>query len=113
MMADRDEDYNTRYGGYMGYVLAFDRVKRIPRHAAEINLAAMIRAAGADTADKVVDHFLRRFLRVRPAEKDRAVLVEFLQKEIGADIAGPPDKLEPVLRRLLYLVLSTTEYQLS
>jgi len=113
MMADRDEDYNTRYGGYMGYVLAFDRVKRIPRHPAEINLTAMVRTAGADTPGKVVDHFLRRFLRARPADKDRAVLVDFLQKEIGADVAAPPEKLEPVLRRLLYLVLSTTEYQLS
>jgi hypothetical protein len=113
MMADRDEDYNTRYGGYMGYVMAFDRVKLIPRHEAPLDLTAMIRKAGADTADKVVDHFLRRFLRVRPADKDRALLVDFLQKEAGADVAGPREKLEPVLRRLLYLVLSTTEYQLS
>ena len=113
MMADRDEDYNTRYGGYMGYVMAFDRVKLIPRHEAPIDLTAMIRTAGADTADKVVDHFLRRFLRVRPADKDRAVLVDFLKKEAGANVAGPREKLEPVLRRLLYLVLSTTEYQLS
>ena len=113
MMADRDEDYNTRYGGYMGYVMAFDRVKLIPRRAAEINLTGMIRTAGADTADEVVDHFLQRFLRVQPAGRDRAVLVEFLEKELGADVGGPPEKLEPVLRRLLYLVLSTTEYQLS
>jgi hypothetical protein len=113
MMADRDEDYNTRYGGYMGYVLAYDRVKLIPRQAARIDLTAMIRAAGADTADEVVDHFLRRFLRVQPSDKDRAVLVEFVKKEIGADVAGPPEKLEPALRRLLYLVLSTSEYQLS
>ena len=31
MMVDRDEDYNTRYGGYKGYLLAFERTKLIPR----------------------------------------------------------------------------------
>jgi uncharacterized protein (DUF1800 family) len=113
MMADRDEDYNTRYGGYMGYVLAFDRVKKIPRRPAELNLTAMIRASGADTAEEVVDHLLQRFLRVRPSDTDRAVLVDFLRKETGANVTGPGDKVEPALRRLLYLVLSTTEYQLS
>ena len=30
-MVDRDEDYNTRYGGYAGYQLAFKRTKLIPR----------------------------------------------------------------------------------
>ena len=27
MMVDRDEDYNTRYGGYKGNLLAFERTK--------------------------------------------------------------------------------------
>ena len=31
MMVDRDEDYNTRYGGYNGNLLAFERTKLIPR----------------------------------------------------------------------------------
>ena len=30
MMVDRDEDYNTRYGGYKGNLLAFERTKTIP-----------------------------------------------------------------------------------
>ena len=30
MMVDRDEDYNTRYGGYKGNLLAFERTKLIP-----------------------------------------------------------------------------------
>ena len=34
MMVDRDEDYNTRYGGYKGYLLAFERTKLIPRQPA-------------------------------------------------------------------------------
>jgi uncharacterized protein (DUF1800 family) len=113
MMADRDEDYNTRYGGYMGYVLAFDRVKRIPRRPAEIDLTAMIRASGAKTTEEVVDHLIRRFMRVRPMDTERVVLIDFLRKEIGTGVTAPPEKLEPALRRLLYLVLSTTEYQLG
>jgi hypothetical protein len=113
MMADRDEDYNTRYGGYMGYVLAFKRVKVVPRHPAEISLARMIQSSGANTVDRVVDHFIQRFLSVSLAQKDRAVLVDFLRKELGSDDVQASDKLEPTLRRLLYLVLSTPEYQLG
>ena len=39
-MVDRDEDYNTRYGGYAGYQLAFKRTKLIPQ------------AAGVDRPDR-------------------------------------------------------------
>src|SRR5262245_4196017 len=112
-MVDRDEDYNTRYGGYAGYMLAFKRTKLIPRNIAAIDLTAMVRDAKADTADKVVDHFTRRFLRVTLAPKDRAVLVDFLQKSLGSSTIQPGEKLEPSLRELLYLVLSTPEYQLG
>jgi hypothetical protein len=113
MMADRDEDYNTRYGGYMGYVLAFERVKPIPRRPAAIDLAQMIRAADARTVDQVVDHFIKRFLRVPLAAKDRSVLVEFMRKELGSDDVRPAEGLESSLRQLLYLVLSMPEYQLG
>src|SRR5580765_5456910 len=56
MMVDRDEDYNTRYAGYKGALIAFERTKTIPRRPAAIDLTAMTKAAGADTAAKVVDH---------------------------------------------------------
>ena len=112
-MVDRDEDYNTRYGGYAGNLLAFKRTKLIPRQSAGINLTAMVTAAGADTADKVVDHFARRFLSVPLAEKDRALLVRFLRDKLGSSTVKPGDMLESSLRELLYLVLSTPEYQLG
>ena len=112
-MVDRDEDYNTRYGGYAGNLLAFKRTKLIPRQSAGINLTAMVTAAGADTADKVVDHFARRFLSVPLAEKDRALLVGFLRDKLGSSTVMPGDVLESSLRELLYLVLSTPEYQLG
>jgi Protein of unknown function (DUF1800) len=113
MMADRDEDYNTRYGGYKGAIDAFARTKLIQRRTASIDLTSMVLAAGAGTADKVVDHFIHRFLRVPLAEKDRAVLLKFLNDKLGADGLQPSDKVEGALRELLYLVLSTPEYQLG
>ena len=113
MMVDRDEEYNTRYGGYAGAVLAFKRTKLIPRRPAAIELTVMVKAAGADTVDKVVDHFIHQFLRVTLAEKDRAVLVEFLRNTLGTSSIRPGGRLEDSLRELLYLVLSTPEYQLS
>jgi uncharacterized protein DUF1800 len=113
MMVDRDEDYNTRYGGYKGYLLAFERTKTIPRRPAAIDLTAMTKAAGADTVDKVVDHFVRRFLSVPLADKDRAVLAAFLRDKLGTDKVQPGAALEESLRELLYLVLSTPEYQLG
>ena len=113
MMADRDEDYNTRYASYGGYLDAYERTKVIPRRPAAIDLAAMISAAGAHTAEQAVDHFVARFLRVRLADQDRTALVDFLRSKLGGSRIEPGDQLEPALRELLYLVLSTPEYQLG
>jgi hypothetical protein len=113
MMVDRDEDYNTRYGGYKGNLLAFERTKLIPRSPAKIDLTAMVSAAGADTVEKVVDHFIRRFLSVTPTDRERGLLVDFLRSQLGSSTIAPGEKLEASLRELLYLVLSTPEYQLG
>ncbi len=110
---ERDEDYNTRYASYRGYVMAFERTKPIPRHVADLNLTALIAAALAGTPDAVVDHFAKRFLSVPLAPKDRAVFVEFLRGKLGTSTVQPGESLEPALRELLYLVLSTPEYQLG
>ena len=113
MMVDRDEDYNTRYGGYKGSLLAWERTKLIPRQPAAIDLTAMVKAAGADTVDKAVDHFIRRFVSVPVPEQRRAVLVDFLRSKLGSSSIGPNPKLEESLRELLYLVVSMPEYQLG
>ena len=113
MMVDRDEDYNTRYGGYKGNLLAFERTKLIPRSPAKIDLTAMVSAAGADTVDKVVDHFVRRFLSVTLGARERGLLVEFLRGKLGSSTIQPGGKLEESLRELLYLVLSAPEYQMG
>ncbi len=112
-MIDRDEDYNTRYGGYAGSVLAFKRTKLIPRNPAALDLTTMVISARAGTADQVVDHFVHRLLRVPLAEIDRAALVSFLREKLGSSTIQPDAKLEDALRELLYLVLSTPEYQLG
>jgi uncharacterized protein (DUF1800 family) len=104
MMVDRDEDYNTRYGGYKGYLMAFERTKPIRRQPAKLNLVDMMKAAGATTADQVVDHLAHRFLSVPLADKDRQVLVAFLQSKATT---------EDALRELLYLVLSLPDYQVG
>jgi hypothetical protein len=110
---ERDEDYNTRYASYRGYVMAFERTKPIPRHVADLRLAGMIAAAGASTPEAVVDYFVKRFLSVPLAPKDRTVFVDFLRGKLGTRKIQPGDTLEPALRELLYLVLSTPEYQLG
>ena len=40
--ADRDEDFNTRYGSFRGSQMAIERVKPIPRDTARIELARMV-----------------------------------------------------------------------
>ena len=112
-IADRDEDFNTRYASYRGYVMAYERAKPIPRRIGDINLTAMVAAADAKNVDAVVDHFIRRFLSVPLAAKDRSVLVDFLRSKLGGSAVQPGEQVEPALRELLYLVLSTPEYQLG
>jgi len=113
MMVDRDEDYNTRYAGYKGALIAFERTKTIPRRPAAIDLTAMTKAAGADTAAKVVDHLATRFLSVPLSDKDKAVLVAFLAGKVGSGTIQPSDQLEGALRELLYLIVSAPEYQVG
>ena len=114
LLADRDEDYNTRYGGYMGYVMAYERLTLIPRETANLDLARLVDEAGATTVEDVVDHFVRRFLRVPVDGAARGVLVERLRDELGADrMPAPGPQVERALRSLLYLVLSAPEYQLA
>ncbi|MDX1384759.1 MAG: DUF1800 domain-containing protein, partial [Thermoanaerobaculia bacterium] len=113
-LAGKSEDYNTRYGGYMGYVMAYERVKLIPRHTANLDLTAMLAAAGANSAEDAVDHFARRFLSLPLDAPARATLVAFATDELaGRPPAEASAETEEALRRLLYLVLSTPEYQLG
>ena len=113
LMADRDEDFNTRYGSYKGWQMAIQKVKPIPRQTAALDLSAIVQTAGLDTAEQVVDYFLARLLQVPTGEKLRRQLIDTLQQELGtASIAEAATYMEEPLRLLLHLIMSTPEYQL-
>ena len=114
MLADADEDYNTRYGGYRGYVLAFERVLLIPRRAPEFNLAGLMKVVGAETPAAAVDQLLSRFLRAPLEPSDRDRLVEMLAERISPSptLSATP-RAEAALRSVLYVILNTPEYQLA
>ena len=112
--ADRDEDFNTRYGSFRGSQMAIERVKPIPRDTARIQLAEMVLSAHLKNTTQVVDYMVHRFMRVPPSDGARRKLVLFLDKELGtADISVAQTYMEEPLRLLLHLIMSQPEYQLS
>jgi hypothetical protein len=114
MLADRDEDFNTRYGSYRGWQMAIARVKPIPRMAADVDLAGMVRAEGLATTAEVVDYLLLRLLSAPLGQTERGMLIDFLDRELGtSDIARADSYLEDPLRLLVHLIMSQPEYQLG
>jgi len=114
MLADRDEDFNTRYGSFRGWQMAIQRVKPIPRHTAQINLSKMIIDQNISTTDQVIDYFIERFMRVKPGVDARTMLITFLTEELGTtNILDAKSYMEDSLRMTLHLLLSQPEYQLS
>jgi hypothetical protein len=113
-MADRDEDFNTRYASYRGWQMAVERVKPIPRTFARLDLTGIVEREKLADTTQVVDYFLARFLRVPIDAKRRDELIRFLDRELGtADIARAETYLEEPLRMLVHLILSMPEYQLG
>ncbi len=114
MMADRDEDFNTRFGSYRGWQMAIQKVKPIPRIAAQVDLVDMVKSEGLATTDEVVDYFLMRFMRAPIGVTERDMLVAFLDSELGtSNIAAAESYLEDPLRLTLHLIMSQPEYQLG
>jgi uncharacterized protein DUF1800 len=114
MAADRDEDFNTRYGSFRGWQMAIERVKPIARDTAVVNLSQMIRHQDLSNTTQVVDYMIRRFMRVAPSADARQKMITFLNKELGTtDIAVAQTYMEDSLRLLLHLIMSQPEYQLS
>ena len=114
MMADRDEDFNTRFASYRGWQMAVEKVKPIPRTAVQLDLTAMVTEHGCKTTADVVDYFGRRFLSVPMDAPTRQRLTAFLTKELGTDRVGDAvTYMEDPLRVLLHLIMSMPEYQLS
>ena len=114
MLADRDEDFNTRYGSFRGWQMAIEKVKPIPRHTAAIELSRMVDDARLRTTTEVVDYFIKRFMRLPPVAERRLALVRFLDRELGtSDVTAAKTFMEDSLRLLLHLIMSEPEYQLS
>src|SRR5579864_481005 len=112
--ADRDEDFNTRYGSFRGSQMAIERVKPIPRDIAPIQLSEMVLKAHLKNSTEVVDYMIHRFMRVPPSDNTRQKLVAFLNKELGTpDVSVAQTYMEEPLRLLLHLIMSQPEYQLS
>lgn len=113
-LADRDEDFNTRYGSYRGWQRAAEVITPIPRSFARLNLAGLVQADGATTAAQAVDRLAARFFRVAPSEADRAAWTAFLTRELGTDdLVRARSYMEDGLRALLHLMLSSPDYQLG
>ncbi|MFQ5927827.1 MAG: DUF1800 family protein, partial [Terriglobia bacterium] len=114
IMADRDEDFNTRYGSYKGWQMAMQKVKPIPRYTAQVDLKALVMSEGLENTERVVDYFLRRFLSVPLSTEVRQGLIAFLDRELGTShIKEAVTYLEEPLRMLVHLIMSRPEYQLG
>lgn len=114
MAADRDEDFNTRYGSYRGWQMAIERVKPIPRDTAQVNLSRMVLDEHLSDTTQVVDYMIHRFMRVPPSEDARQRMIAFLNKQLGtAEISVAQTYLEDPLRLVLHLIMSQPEYQLG
>jgi len=112
--ADRDEEFNTRYGSFRGSQLALERVKPIARDTAQVNLSQMVLKENLKDTTQVIDYMIHRFMRVPPSDSTRTKLVVFLNKELGtSDISVARTYLEDPLRLVLHLIMSQPEYQLS
>jgi uncharacterized protein (DUF1800 family) len=112
--ADRDEDFNTRYGSFRGSQLAIERVKAIPRDTAHVSLSQMVLDAKAKNTTQAVDYLIRRFMRVAPGADARKRMVLFLDKELGtSDLSAAETFMEQPLRMVVHLIMSQPEYQLS
>jgi hypothetical protein len=114
LMADRDEDFNTRYGSFKGWQMAIAKVKPIPRTLAAVDLSGMLRGAQITTPEGAVDYLLARFLSAPADPELRLLLIAYLEQELGTDDFGHAEGyLEEPLRRVLHLILSTPAYQLG
>jgi hypothetical protein len=109
---ERDEKFNTRISGYVGWEQAARKLIPTPRDAARLDLSALVATNAATTTD-AIDNLLARFLRVPASSAMRAALIEFLTKELGTDsLDRAKTYMEDALRMTVHLVMSTAEYQL-
>jgi hypothetical protein len=109
---ERDEKFNTRISGYIGWEQAARKLIPTPRHAAQFSLTQMVLESGATTTGHAVDYLMWRMVRVPTAAATRDGLVTFLTDELGTDtIERAKTYMEDPLRMVVHLIMSTPEYQ--
>jgi hypothetical protein len=110
---ERDEQFNTRISGYVGWQQAARKLIPTPRQAASFELTRMVLDSGARTTTEAVDYLLWRLLRVPAATATRDALVAFLTRELGTDsVERARTYMEDGLRMTTHLIMSTPEYQI-
>ena len=114
MNADRDEDFNTRYGSFRGSQMAIQRVKALPRDTAQVILSRMVLDARLQNTTQIVDYLIHRFMRVPPGDDARRKLIAFLNQDLGTtEVAVAQTYMEDSLRLVLHLIMSQPEFQLA
>jgi hypothetical protein len=110
---ERDERFNTRISGYIGWEQAARKLIPTPRNAARLDLSALVLGSGAKTTAEALDHLASRLLRVPLAPATREAFVTFLTHELGTEsLERGRSYLEDPLRMTAHLVMSTPEYQI-
>jgi uncharacterized protein (DUF1800 family) len=114
MQSDRDEDFNTRLASYHAWRKAIEKVKPLPRHTAQLNLSAMVRAAGCRSAGQAIDHLIARFISVPLDAQTRERMTAMLEADLGtSDLKQADTYMEDALRNALHVILSLPSYQLG
>src|SRR6516225_5387069 len=110
---ERDERFNTRISGYIGWEQAARKLIPTPRHAAQFDLTRMVLESGSKTARDAVDYLLWRMVRVPVATATRDGFAEFLTTELGTEaLDRAKTYMEDPLRMTVHLIMSTAEYQI-
>ena len=113
-MADRNEDFNTRYGAMRGFQMALQRIKPIMRDAADISVSDLVLRSGAKSTEQAVDALSQQFLAVPLSQAQRSRLQQWLSQELGTtDLNRAKSYMEDSMRHLLHAMLSLPEYQLQ
>ena len=114
MLADRDEDFNTRLGSMRGWQMAIERVLPIPRDTVQLSLTAQVAKNELASPREVVDFWETQYFSVQLQKADKAALARRLEQELGTDdVQGASSYAEESLRKVLHLMLSLPEYQLG
>jgi hypothetical protein len=110
---ERDEKFNTRISGYVGWEQAARKLIPTPRNAAQFDLTRMVLESGSKTTGDAVDYLMWRMLRVPTSTVTRDAFVTFLTRELGTDsIDRAKTYMEDPLRMTVHLIMSTPEYQI-